>query len=164
MTAEDVIRLLDLKPLDFEGGFFRETHRTRLNVLDQCGATRPAATSIYYLLTQDTCSRLHRLPHDEVWHFYLGDPVQLLLIRDRAARIVVLGPDIARGQRLQVVVPARTWQGALLTEGGTWALLGTTVAPGFDRADFEPADCAVLQTALPDHKDMIARLTGRSNK
>lgn len=162
MTAEEVIRLLDLKPLEFEGGFYRETHRTRLNVLDQCGATRPAATSIYYLLTLDTCSRLHRLPHDEIWHFYLGDPVRLLVIRDRTARVVTLGPDIARGHQPQFVVPARTWQGALLSEGGTWALLGTTVAPGFDRADFEPADSDALQTAFPEHKDMIVRLTERS--
>ncbi|MEO0086070.1 MAG: cupin domain-containing protein [candidate division WOR-3 bacterium] len=159
MTAEDVIRLLELNPLDFEGGFFRETHRTRLNVLDRCGATRPAATAIYYLLTQETRSRLHRLPQDEVWHFYLGDPVLLLLLRDRTAGVRTLGPDIERGQQPQVVVPAGTWQGALLADGGNWALLGTTTAPGFDRTDFEPADRAELLAEFPEYDRLIVRLT-----
>lgn len=158
MTAQDVIRLLDLKPLEFEGGYYRETLRTRLNVLNRCGMTKPAGTAIYYLLTRDTHSRLHRLPQDEVWHFYLGDPVLMLLLGS-CARLVTLGPAIERGQQPQVVVPAGTWQGALLSERGEWALLGTTTAPGFDRADFEPAGRSSLLAAFPEYATLIERLT-----
>uniref|UniRef100_A0A7C4GA86 Cupin domain-containing protein n=1 Tax=candidate division WOR-3 bacterium TaxID=2052148 RepID=A0A7C4GA86_UNCW3 len=159
MTAEDVIRILDLKPLEFEGGFFRETYRSGINVLDRCGATRSAGTAIYYLLTPETCSRLHRLPQDEVWHFYSGDPATLLLLHERRAEVVSLGPDIAAGQRPQIVVPANVWQGAMVTPGGSWTLLGTTAAPGFDRDDFEPAERRGLLAAFPKHEELIRRLT-----
>jgi predicted cupin superfamily sugar epimerase len=105
VTSVEVIRLFGLKPLESEGGWFRETWRGT------------GGTAIYYLLTSDTCSRLHRLAQDEVWHFYLGSPVTMLLLHpDGRAERVVLGPDIERGQELQVAVPAGTWQGAYVEE------------------------------------------------
>src|SRR5581483_11176343 len=97
-----------------------------------------AATAIYYLLTPDTVSAMHRLATDEIFHFYLGDPVEMLQLRpDGSHRVAILGPDLDAGQRPQIVVPRGVWQGARLVPGGRFALLGTTVAPGFDYADYE---------------------------
>ncbi|MBI1795574.1 MAG: cupin domain-containing protein [Candidatus Eisenbacteria bacterium] len=148
MTAEDLIRRLRLVPLAGEGGFFRETLRSA------------HSSAIYYLLTPDTFSALHRLPGDEIFHFYVGDPVEMLQLRaDGTAATVLVGADVARGMQPQVVVPGGTWQGCRLVSGGTFALLGTTMAPGFDLADFELGDRAVLIGRFPAHAAMIAALT-----
>jgi predicted cupin superfamily sugar epimerase len=155
MTASDLIRLLDLRPLPREGGYYRETYRSALRLAD-----RAAGTAIYYLLTPDTCSALHRLPTDEVFHFYLGSPVRMLqLPPDGPGQVLLLGTDLASGQRPQVVVPAGVWQGSELVPGGEFALLGTTMAPGFEFADYEPADRIPLCTRYPDVADFINRLT-----
>lgn len=168
MTADDVIAALDLKPLPFEGGWFRETHRSAdtfpAAVLPaRYGRAKAASTAIYYLLTPDSCSRLHRLPTDEVFHFYLGDPVRMLLLHpDGRGEEVLLGPDILNGQRVQHCVPAGVWQGSMLVDGGRFALMGTTMAPGFDLTDFAAGEQASLAAAYPAHADIIARLTTAS--
>jgi predicted cupin superfamily sugar epimerase len=149
-TAEQLIAALDLKPLPREGGYYRETYRS------------PRSTAIYYLLTPDTCSALHRLPGDEVYHFYLGDPVELLLLEEGAGgRIVTLGPDVLGGQSVQAVVRGGVWQGSVLGAGGRFALLGTTMAPGFECADYEAGDRHSLCMAFPDFAERIRRLTDR---
>src|SRR5262245_33586587 len=141
LTAEDLIRLLNLQPLPREGGFYRETYRAAQRVPD-ADAERSAGTAIYYLLTADTCSALHRLPSDEGYHFYLGSPVSLLLLSPGGSRVVTLGPDLLAGQQLQCVVPAGVWQGSFVGQGGVragggdFALLGTTVSPGFEFRDY----------------------------
>jgi len=159
MDAERLIQLLDLVPHPEEGGYFRETWRSDLDVEpgEPYRGRRPAGTAIYYLLTPDTCSALHRLPGDEVFHFYLGDPVRMLLLGPggRAER-VVLGPDPER-MELQHVVPGGTWQGSRLVPGGRWALLGTTMAPGFAPEDYEPGS-AELADAYPDLREGILAL------
>src|SRR6516162_939188 len=110
MTAEDVIQLLQLVPLNLEGGFFRETYRSRWKVLpDSLPAgvkgTRSIGTSIYYLITRDSFSTLHRLPGTEIFHFYLGDPVVMLQLHPNGeSQIVTLGHNLYVGQQLQVVV------------------------------------------------------------
>ncbi len=143
LRAEDVIALLGLKPLPREGGFYRETYRSAdqipNGVLPRFAQTKSACTAIYYLLTAETFSALHRLPTDEVYHFYLGDPIEMLqLLPDGTGRVVTLGNDLAAGQELQVVVPRGVWQGCTLKPGGAFGLLGTTVAPAFDFEDFDP--------------------------
>src|SRR5918912_1512770 len=111
-TAEQIIAALKLRPLPLEGGYYRETYRSSLELpaavlTPHYAATRAAATAIYYLLTPETYSALHRLPTDEVFHFYLGDPVEMLqLWPDGSGRTELLGPDLAGGQRPQLVVPA----------------------------------------------------------
>jgi len=120
---------------------------------------KSASTAIWYLLTPDTCSALHRLPADEVYHFYLGDPVELLLLNPEGGEVVTVGPDLRSGQRPQVVVPAGTWQGSALAAGGAFALMGTTMAPGFDFSDYEAADRDVLSRAYPAFAERILRLT-----
>jgi predicted cupin superfamily sugar epimerase len=165
-TADDLIRLLHLKPLPKEGGWYRETYRSALQLPatilgPRYCAARSAGTAIYYLLTPDTCSALHRLPTDEVFHFYLGDPVEMLQLGPNAedgGRIVTLGSDILAGQQVQTVVPAGVWQGSLLRSDGAFALMGTTMAPGFDFADYEAADRDALSAMFPDFVNRINRL------
>src|SRR3954471_10499345 len=106
-TADDVIRLLDLKPLAIEGGFFRETYKSPQNVdLPLYSGPRSLATAIYYLLTPETFSRMHRVPGEEIFHFYLGDSIDMLQLKpDASGEIVVMGHDIASGMKVQHVVP-----------------------------------------------------------
>src|SRR5262249_22873016 len=143
LTAEEIRRRLKLRPHPAEGGYFVETYRAdHLLAPDSLPAGYPGARAIsnamYYLLTLQNFSAMHPLRADEIFHFYLGDPVELLQINANGGReVVVLGQDIVSGMRLQHVVPGGTWQGARLKTKGKYALLGTTVSPGFDYQDFE---------------------------
>ena len=161
-TADELIAHLRLQPHPKEGGFFRETYRAaeRLGALpERYGGGRSVSTAIYYLLTPTTCSALHRLQSDEVFHFYLGGPVRMLqLFPDGRAESIVLGPAVLDGQQVQVVVPRGVWQGSYL-EAGDFALLGCTVAPGFDYSDYEHGSRAELVRNYPAHAEMIRRLT-----
>src|SRR4051794_7713172 len=166
MQADDVIRLLNLQPHPVEGGFFRETYRSAAvlpgSVLPDHGGPRSVSTAIYYLLKPGHVSELHVLPGDEVFHFYLGSPVVMLqLWPDGSGREVVLGSDVAAGQVPQLVVPAGVWQGTRLLGGDGFALLGCTVAPGFDYADYKGGSRAELTNRWPTFAEKIARLTPR---
>jgi hypothetical protein len=167
LTAEYLIETLGLRPLAGEGGWFRQTwvadeQWPATALPPRYGRGKPAGTAIYYLLTDapDGFSALHRLPTDEIYHFYLGDPVeQLLLHPDGRGERVVLGQDLGAGQSVQHVAPRGWWQGSRLVPGGRVALVGTTMAPGFDPLDFEPGARAALNAAYPAHADLIAALT-----
>jgi predicted cupin superfamily sugar epimerase len=165
MDVETIKKLLGLKPLPEEGGYYAESYRSdeRLSserLPGRYSGERCFATSIYFLLTSDTFSALHRLSSDEVYHFYLGDPVEMLhLAEDGAGEIATLGTDLERGMKLQLVVRRKTWQGSSLVPGGKFALLGATVAPGFEFADFELARRETLLTSHPGFADSIRRLT-----
>lgn len=168
LTAQQVIDRLQLVPLTIEGGYFRETYRAPLRYMPHAlppeyGHERSASTAIYYLLAPDTFSAIHRVKSDEVFHFYAGDPVEMLqLWPDGDSRVVELSNDLAPGREPQLVVPAGVWQGCRLIPGGRWALLGCTVAPGFEYADFELANRAELLRDYPDQPDLIAALTSDS--
>ena len=145
LTAGRLIELLGLAPLPVEGGRFRQTYVSDETVAasalpSRYGRDKTLGTAIYYLLTDepDSFSALHRLPTEEIYHFYLGDPVEMLLLHaGGASENVVLGSDILAGQSVQFVVPRGAWQGSRLRAGGRFALLGTTMAPGYDPADYE---------------------------
>jgi predicted cupin superfamily sugar epimerase len=166
-TAEDIIELLGLEPLPGEGGFYRETYRAAETLAakalpERYSTPRPCSTAIYYLVTPESFSALHRLPTDEIFHHYGGDPVQQLHLHpDGSGKVVVLGMDLAGGQRPQVLVPARVWQGARLVPGAGqgWALLGTTMAPGFDFADFDAGSRRRLAVSYPQFRDLVEALT-----
>lgn len=163
MTQEDVIKVLDLKPLPQEGGYYRETFRSSQTVepaaIGGAVGQRNLGTAIFYFLTPDQFSALHRLKYAEIFHFYLGDPVEMTQIdASGKLQIVTLGQDILSGQQVQAVVAPDTWQGTKLKTGGKWALLGTTMAPGFDFADFELADANHLSTRYPAHSPAIRGL------
>jgi predicted cupin superfamily sugar epimerase len=158
MNAQILIKELGLEPLPDEGGFYRETWRSPQRL--KPGSGKSAGTAIYYLLTEDSFSHLHRLPTDEVYHFYLGDPVRLLqLFPDGTGVATTLGSDILNGQVVQCIVPADTWQGSRLVPGGSFALLGTTMAPGFDFSDYEPGDREKLIADYEAFADLISQLT-----
>lgn len=169
MTAEDLIINLGLKPLPWEGGWYRETWRTETTIPaealgDAYSGERSAGTAIYYLLTPDTISRMHRLPSDETFHFYMGDPVEMLLLYgengDADARTITFGHDLFAGQHVQFTVPGNVWMGARLMAGDAgYALMGTTVAPGFDFDDLEMGDGDALGAAWPLQADLIAALS-----
>lgn len=164
LTAEQIIEMFNMKPLRPEGGFYVETYRADESIAkavlpERYGANKSFSTAIYYLLTPDTQSSLHRLPTDEIFHFYLGGPVKMLqLYPDGMAKIVSLGHNIVAGQQVQAIVPRGVWQGSLLMEGGQFALMGVTVAPGFNFFDYEYADRQSLTTQFPEHKELITRL------
>ena len=165
MNAKQLIAKLKLKPLEIEGGYFFETFRSGEKISKDCLPERYAAdrcfsTAIYYLLTPDTKSKMHRIFSDEIFHFYLGDPVQMLQLKPNgSSNIFYLGKDIMGGQRLQVVVPAGVWQGCQLVEGGEYALMGTTVAPGFEFEDYEHGSREELAGLFPQYKGIIDELT-----
>ncbi|WAL96972.1 cupin domain-containing protein [Streptomyces sp. Je 1-369] len=154
-TAEEVAARHGLRPLPVEGGLFR---RTWVGPPDADG--RPAGSAIVVLLTTapGDFSALHRLPTDEVWHFYEGDALELLLLApDGTDRIAVLGP----GGDVQFVVPAGTWMGARVpADGGRhgWALFGTTMAPGFVPEDYEGGDPEELSARYPGRAGLIREL------
>jgi len=133
LTADAVIKLLDLKPHP-EGGHFRETFRDALKI----AGNRAASTGIYFLLARGERSHWHRVDAVEVWHWYGGAPL-LLEISQSAGSVaqVTLGCDLAAGERPQAVVPTHAWQTA--QSFGDWTLCGCTVAPGFDFNGFELA-------------------------
>jgi uncharacterized protein len=163
MNAEEIIKFLRLQPHPKEGGFFRETYRSvdSLSSLpSRYRGNRSASTAIYYLLTPDTFSAMHLLASDEVFHFYMGNPVEMLqLFPEGHGKIVSLGADLEAGQSPQIMVPAGVWQGSRLAPGGSFALMGTTVAPGFDFADYESGERERLIEQYPEFTRMIRELT-----
>ena len=161
-TADDLIRHLGLVPHPKEGGLFRETYRAGESYVaaPRYLGPRSVSTAIYYLLTPNTYSAIHRLQSDEIFHFYLGDPIRMVqLDPDGTGRTIVLGPDVLAGQQLQVVVPRGVWQGSALEPSSAFALLGCTVAPGFEYIDYEAGNRQTLLTQYPAFADMIRRLT-----
>lgn len=160
-----IIEILKLEPLSMEGGFYKENYRSneliaREHLPVRYKSSKSFSTAIYYLLTANTFSSLHCLPTDEIFHFYAGDPVEMLqLHEDGNGKIIQIGNDIENGYIPQVVVPRNTWQGTRLISGGEFALMGTTMAPGFEFDDFIPADKEFLLNKYSKFQEMIHFLT-----
>ena len=167
MTPEELKELLDLKPLAKEGGFFKEVFRAPETFSQEALPARyvtdkSTLTSIFYMLEPSTFSAFHRLKSDEIYHFYLGDPVDLVLLNvDGSISKITLGQDILAGHHLQYAVPKGVWQASSLTAGGNFALMGCTVAPGFDFDDYEHGDWEYLLRHFPMHHATIMKLTRR---
>jgi uncharacterized protein len=157
--AQDVIAALGLAPHP-EGGFFRETFRAPAKVEAPFGKlTRSASTAIYFLLRAGDFSAFHVVRSDEVWHHYLGSSLELHTINDAGQHErVELGPDLRNGEQPQWVVPAATFQAARVIGDG-FALVGCTVAPGFDFADFSMPPRADLLARFPGLRDVIEPFT-----
>jgi uncharacterized protein len=163
--VESIIRELGLVPLPEEGGLFAETYRSSGvipggAIPGRHASPRRCATAIYYLVTPTRFSALHRVASTEIFHFYLGDPVEMLQLEPGGAgRSLTLGTGILAGQRPQAVVRRGVWQGTRLVPGGRFALLGCTVSPGFEYEDYEHGRRAELQAAYPAFAAQIAELT-----
>lgn len=150
-----------------EGGFFRETYRAALmlpktSLPEAYGGDRAASTAIYFLLTGTAFSAFHRIRSDELWHFYDGSALTIHIIEPAGHyRGIRLGRDLDRGEAPQAVVPAGCWFGASIPGGISrdYALVGCTVAPGFDFADFEMGQQEELVAIYPQHRTIIEKLT-----
>jgi len=165
LTADQIVSLFNLKPHPEEGGYFAETYRSPEILPERALSSRykgirSFGTAIYYLLTPETFSAMHRLQSDEIFHFYFGEPVEMLqLWPDGSGKTITIGSDILNGMQPQVIVPRGVWQGARLFKDGRFALLGTTVSPGFALADYESGRRDELVKSYPQYQHLITALT-----
>jgi predicted cupin superfamily sugar epimerase len=172
LTAEEIIGRLELEPLDQEGGYFRQTWRSALKIPTAvpgfgCSAIEhTAGTAIYFLITGDQFSAMHRLKADEIWLHHLGDPLEMLMLHpDGVGELACIGPDLAHGQRPQHVCPTNSWQGTHITPGQDrvgYALGSCIMAPGFDWSEFELGDRKDLVSIYPNFADHITARTRKS--
>ena len=167
LTADELVQALKLAPHP-EGGFFRETYRaSEVLSKDALGSQRTgarhASTAIYFLVTAGSFSALHRIASDEVWHCYAGHALEVISIDEHdQLHVVRVGMNLAAGEVPQYVVPQGRWFGSRLASphaSDAYALVGCTVAPGFDFADFELADRSALIARYPQHQAIIEALT-----
>lgn len=155
MNAKDVIEKLELIPLPEEGGFFREVFRDKKN-----SEGNSHSTCIYYLITPEEFSGLHAVRSTEIFHFYAGDPVEMVQINSKGELSKhILSSTLEEGTSPQIVVSPLIWQGTKLSKGGRWALLGCTVAPGFEYSDFINGTFSELSSLFPEHTQTIKEYT-----
>lgn len=159
MNASDIISLLNLEPLPKEGGFFKRTYSSKQTVMyrnEDC----PIVSAIYYLITPEDFSALHKLQRDEIFHFYAGDSVEFVQILEGQVSTLQFGNDIANGEQPQIVIEGGTWQALRISKPKLgWSLIGTTVSPAFDFNDFLVGTRADLFEEFPDLKDFILKFT-----
>lgn len=162
--AEAIVSHYQLKPHP-EGGFYHETYRSSEVIPVHClpegfTAARNVCTAILYLLGANDFSAFHRIRQDEMWHFYFGGTLRLVMISPEGRfSEVLLGHDVTAGERVQYVVPAGYWFGARPVKGSAFSFVGCTVAPGFDFDDFELAKRSELLEWFPGHRDLIVSYT-----
>lgn len=148
-----------------EGGYYKEIYRSSESIPakvlpDRFNGPRKYCTSIYFLLEQGNFSAFHRILSDEIWHFYAGQSLEVIELQENGeAFITRLGSDLEKGEKLQHTVSANTWFASRVAEGGSFALVGCTVSPGFDFADFEMANQEELIRKFPQAKSLIEQLT-----
>ena len=161
---DSLIKALELQPHP-EGGYYKETYRSQDIIVKDAlpevfNGHRNHSTGIYCLLESKDFSAFHRINQDEMWHFYKGDALLLTMISEEGELSTIkIGNDIANGEVPQTVVPKGYWFAAKVEQPESYALLGCTVAPGFDFQDFELAERAKLIAKFPQHKDIITTLT-----
>ena len=164
MTATYWIEKLHLQAHP-EGGYFAETYRSSEQVQaahlpERYGGKRSFSTGIYFLLEYPEFSALHRIKSDEMWHFYAGNTLLVYVIEpDGKLEIIRLGRNPEAGEQFQAVVKAGCWFGSRPEKKNTYSLVGCTVAPGFDFADFEMAERKELLRQFPQHQSVIELLT-----
>ena len=153
-----------------EGGYFTETYRAAETISHEALPTRFSgprrfSTAIYFLLESHHVSALHRIQADEVWHFYAGGPLNVYVITPEGTlEIIRLGSNPEAGEVFQAVVPAGCWFGSRPAEGTDYSLVGCTVAPGFDFADFEMADRTTMLNEFPELEEVVRELTKEGNE
>ena len=156
-TLEELVELWDLQDMVTENVLFTQSYAATRYGPD----AKPLSTATIALLTSDksSFSDMHRLPTDELWHFYLGDPIELLLLYPNGKdELVILGHDVLNGQRIQKTVPAAVWMGARVRPGGEYGVFGNTMAPGYVLSDFEGANAAELCERWPHRTELIMAL------
>ncbi|MCF8365088.1 MAG: cupin domain-containing protein [Bacteroidales bacterium] len=162
MDATQIIEKLGLIPLSDEGGYYRETFKSADSLNGLClpkgfSGKHSISTCIYYLITPESFSEIHKLPTEEIWHFYLGDTAEQIQISPEGEiKKIRFGDDLFSGEIPQVIVPGNTWQGTKLVDGGKFALFGTTMSPGFEFSDYVPGNQKKLEEAYPAVEHDIA--------
>jgi predicted cupin superfamily sugar epimerase len=154
---------LALKPHP-EGGFYREVYRSSEGVAQSAlpgrfSGSRSFCTSIFYLLERGDFSSFHRIKSDETWHFYAGGALEVAMLVDTGVTTITLGQDPSLGQQLQYTVPSGVWFASRPAPGTTFSLVGCTVSPGFDFADFEMGNSKELIQEFPSAHETIRALT-----
>jgi predicted cupin superfamily sugar epimerase len=158
----EVIKKLNLTPLPEEGGFYKETYRSNRTVTSKELGMKTESTAIYYLITEESFSALHTVDQDEIFHFYAGSPVEMFQIdKNGIGSHIIIGSDFFNGETPQVIVPHGVWQGTKLKNPtpGAWALLGCTVAPGFEFQNFHIKTRDDLIMTFPHLRDEIIKYT-----
>ena len=165
MQIKELIEYYKLLPHP-EGGFYRQTYIAAESILqaalpNRFEGNRPFSTAIYFLLPHGNFSAFHRIKSDELWHFYEGCPLNIHVIHPNGDyECLKLGSNLNNGESYQLVVPANAWFASEPTgETGTFALVGCTVSPGFDFADFELAEADILVEQYPNHEQLIRHFT-----
>lgn len=159
---DDAVRIIEKLELKAhpEGGYFNEIYRSsEVYTGGNISAERNCGTSIYFLLKGNDFSSFHRLKYDEIWHFYKGSPISVVMLDQSGIKYKTLGTDILNNEEPQIIIPAGTWFGGYLKNNDSYSLIGCTMSPGFDYQDFELAKRNELLTMYPDYKEIIHKLT-----
>jgi len=157
MTPKEIIKHLELSPHP-EGGYFKETYRSSDSIMTAQG-TRSVSSAIYFLLETNNFSAFHKIKSDELWHHYEGVALEVIMIKlSGDLEILKLGKNLKKGERAMQLVPKDTWFASRVVQEG-FALVGCTVAPGFDFSDFKLADRFDLIKLFPKHAKIITELT-----
>lgn len=167
-TSKELIKQLDLQTHP-EGGYFKEVYRSSDKIIkeglpERYDSNRDAATSIYYLLEEEQFSAFHKLNSDETWHFYAGSSIILHLISPEGEYSkIILGSSPGAGTLFQFTITHGTWFAAEVADKSSFSLVGCTVSPGFDFADFEMGKREELISKFPSQSELIERLTQKNN-
>jgi predicted cupin superfamily sugar epimerase len=155
--TQEIIKLLNLEKHPLEGGYYKRTYTSKFkSFFSGLGEERFLASAIYYLFDENLVSRPHSLKQDEIWHFYSGSQIEVLLIYpDNISEIVTMGSDILRGDIPQLIIPAGSIFSAKLKKGGDYALIGASLSPAFDYEDYQDGDILDLINKFPQHGDFL---------
>lgn len=172
LSAKEIKERLQMEPNLQEGGFLAEAYTSSLILSDKVLKSFASPTqgrsicgAIYYLLESPGCSVLHRVTGDMIYHFYNGDPVQMLLLHpDLTSEVIIFGNKLLQAQKPMKVIPGNTWLGSRLMPGGSWALMGVTMAPGFNSVDYSIGKRTDLMKDFPEQAALIEKLTFRDQE
>ncbi|PYJ22544.1 MAG: hypothetical protein DME92_03435 [Verrucomicrobia bacterium] len=164
LTAEEIRDLLKLEP-HATCGFVRVTFISDKRIAPgglppPFAGGRPAGSALYFMVTPDASVRLHRIRNDQLYHYYLGDPIEVLMLCDDGTQRVVVGPDLREGQRVQLFIPGNTFHTARVIGPRRWFLGASTEWPGVEPADVEIGDVEALAAKYPDVADDLRAFSG----
>ena len=164
ITGQDWIEKLNLQKHP-DGGYYRETYRcsdiiNQDQSLTRYTGERNVSTAIYYLLIDKDFSAFHKLKSDEIFHFYSGSALEVHIISDQGEySYFKLGNDLNNDENLQLIIPHGNWFASRVSEPNSYSLIGCTVAPGFNFADFTLGEREELIRLYPQHEKIISQLT-----